>query len=92
VSDGRIRRRVVVHGRVQGVWFREGCRRQAEALGVAGWVRNRPDRTVEAVFEGPEAAVSAMVAWCHVGPRRARVDRVEQFDEVPIGAAAFEIR
>jgi acylphosphatase len=91
VSD-RVRRRVIVHGRVHGVWFRDSCRREAEAAGVAGWVRNRPDRTVEAVFEGPEAAVAALVAWCRTGPIRARVERVEQFDELPTGAPGFEIR
>lgn len=86
-----VRRRVVVHGRVQGVWFRDSCRHQAEAVGVAGWVRNGPDRTVEAVFEGPEAAVAAMVAWCHDGPIRARVDRVEELDELPRGETGFRI-
>lgn len=86
-----VRRRVVVHGRVQGVWFRDSCRHEAEAAGVAGWVRNRPDRTVEAVFEGPEVAVAALVAWCHEGPVRARVDRVEQLDERPIGEQGFRI-
>lgn len=86
-----VRRRVVVHGRVQGVWYRDSCRREAEAAGVAGWVRNRPDRTVEAVFEGPEDAVAAMVAWCRVGPIRARVDRVEELDEHPVGAEGFRI-
>ena len=87
-----LRRRVIVHGRVQGVWFRDACRREAEAAGVAGWVRNRPDRTVEAAFEGPAAAVTRLVAWCHEGPARARVDRVEEIDELPTGATDFAIR
>lgn len=87
-----VRRRVVVHGRVQGVWFRDSCRREAEAAGVAGWVRNRSDRTVEAVFEGPEAAVVGLVEWCRHGPVRARVDRVEEHDELPTGATGFTIR
>lgn len=86
-----MRRRVVVHGRVQGVWFRDSCRTEARAAGVSGWVRNRPDRTVEAVFEGPEAAVAALVAWCGVGPIRARVDRVEEVDELPTGESGFRI-
>ena len=85
------RRRVIVHGRVQNVWFRDSCRREAEVAGVAGWVRNRPDGTVEAAFEGPADAVAALVAWCHQGPPRARVDRVEQFDELPTGAIGFAI-
>lgn len=87
-----VRTRVVVHGRVQGVWFRDSCRREAEAAGVAGWVRNRPDRTVEAVFEGPAGAVAGMVAWCHEGPVRARVERVEQVDELPMGERGFAVR
>jgi acylphosphatase len=87
----RSRIRVIVHGRVQGVWFRESCRREAEAAGVAGWVRNRPDGTVEAAFEGPPAAVDALVAWCHTGPLRARVLRVERIDELPTGATEFRV-
>jgi len=83
--------RVIVHGRVQGVWFRDSCRHEAEAAGVAGWVRNRPDGTVEAAFEGPAAAVEALVAWCHVGPIRARVVRVERIEEDPTGATGFSV-
>ena len=64
-----IRRRVVVHGRVQGVYFRETVRRGAEARGIAGWVRNNRDGTVEAVFEGDDAAVAAVVSLCREGPR-----------------------
>lgn len=89
--SARVRRRVVVRGRVQGVWFRDSCRREAELAGVAGWVRNRPDRSVEAVFEGPADAVAAIVAWCHEGPIRARVDRVEEIDEPPVGESGFRI-
>jgi len=66
-----------IHGRVQGVWFRESMRREAERLGVTGWVRNAPDGSVEAVVQGPDAAVDALIAWAHVGPAAARVDRVE---------------
>ncbi|MFN8025260.1 MAG: acylphosphatase [Acidimicrobiia bacterium] len=87
-----IRKRVVVTGRVQGVWFRESCRREAEALGVAGWVRNRPDGTVEGVFEGSSGAVDRLVAWCHEGPARARVDRVEVTLETPQGEQGFAVR
>lgn len=63
-------------GRVQGVWFRESMRSEAERLGVTGWVRNAPDGSVEAVVQGPDAAVDALVAWAHGGPPQARVDRV----------------
>ncbi|MDA8256397.1 MAG: acylphosphatase [Betaproteobacteria bacterium] len=63
-------------GRVQGVWFRESMRSEAERLGVTGWVRNAPDGSVEAVVQGPDAAVDALVAWAHTGPPQARVDRV----------------
>jgi acylphosphatase len=87
-----VRRRVVVTGRVQGVWFRESCRREAEALDVAGWVRNRADGTVEGVVEGPPAAVDRMVAWCGDGPPRARVDRVAVTVETPAGEQGFAVR
>ncbi len=63
-------------GRVQGVWFRESMRREAERLGVAGWVRNRPDGSVEAVAQGPAGAVDALVEWARVGPPQARVERI----------------
>jgi acylphosphatase len=86
-----VRRRVFVTGMVQGVWFRETCRQEAESLGVQGWVTNRYDGRVEAVFEGEEAAVDRMVAWCHHGPRRARVDDVEVKQEEPEGARGFRV-
>lgn len=87
-----IRRRAIVHGRVQGVFFRDTTRRQAVARGVAGWVRNRPDATVEAVFEGEPDAVEALLAFCREGPRGAAVERVEVADEEPEGLAGFEVR
>ena len=71
-----VRAHVYISGRVQGVVFRESTRREAEAHGVSGWVRNLPDARVEAMFEGEEADVQALVQWCHRGPSRARVDRV----------------
>jgi acylphosphatase len=71
-----VRVRVVVTGRVQGVWFRESCREQARAAGLGGWVRNRGDGAVEAEFEGPPASVDRLVEWCRGGPPRARVDTV----------------
>ena len=65
-----------ITGRVQGVWYRESMRLEAERLGVTGWVRNRPDGSVEAVAQGAPAAVDALVEWAHVGPPQARVERV----------------
>lgn len=79
-------------GRVQGVFFRETCRREAAARGVRGWVRNRGDGTVEATFEGDPAAVAAMVAWCHSGPPLAHVESVEVRDEPAQGEIAFRVR
>jgi acylphosphatase len=83
--------RVVVSGRVQGVWFRDACRDMARAVGVSGWVRNRADGRVEAEFEGPPAAVQRMVAWCHDGPPRARVDGLEQETVATIGSQGFRV-
>jgi acylphosphatase len=82
----------VVHGRVQGVFFRDMVRRRAAERGVAGWVSNRPDGTVEAVFEGPPDAVDAMVRFAHEGPRGAEVEAVETHDEEPEGLTGFEVR
>ena len=90
---GRVRRRIVVRGRVQGVWFRGSTQEQAHRHAVAGWVRNRADGAVEAVFEGPEHAVEALVAYCRLGPRHARVDSIEVADEACDAALeGFEIR
>jgi acylphosphatase len=86
-----IRRRVVVHGHVQGVFFRDTVRRRASAGGVAGWVRNNRDGTVEAVFEGEREAVERLVAFCREGPRGARVDRLEVAEEEPEGLRAFAV-
>jgi acylphosphatase len=86
------RRRVVVHGRVQGVFFRDSTAQEARARGVAGWVRNCADGTVEAVFEGPAGAVRALVAWAGEGPEHARVERVEAHDEPAEGLRGFEVR
>ncbi|MFG2092342.1 acylphosphatase [Streptomyces sp. NPDC048612] len=87
-----IRRRVVVSGEVQGVFFRDTCRRTAEASGVAGWVRNLPDGTVEAVFEGEPERVRQLVDWAHTGPPSATVDAVSVREEEPEGLTGFEIR
>jgi acylphosphatase len=83
--------RVIVSGDVQGVFYRTSCARAAEEREVAGWVRNRDDGTVEAVFEGAPVAVAAMVAWCRAGPRDASVVGLESFDESPIGERGFRI-
>ena len=85
-------RRVRVHGRVQGVFFRDSCRAEAQARGVAGWVTNEPDGSVSAHLEGDPEAVAAVVAWCHDGPRHARVERVDEHDATPEGLAGFEVR
>jgi acylphosphatase len=87
-----IRKRVIAHGRVQGVFFRDSVRRRAESFGVGGWVRNRDDGTVEAVFEGDEGAVDAMVEFIREGPGRADVSRVEVNDEEPGSESGFQVR
>jgi acylphosphatase len=86
-----IRRRVVVSGRVQGVFFRDTLRRQAESRSVAGWASNREDGTLEAVFEGDPAAVEELVAFCRRGPSRADVSGIDVFDEEPEGLRTFRI-
>lgn len=85
---GTRRVRVVVSGRVQGVYFRATCAREAEDAGVSGWVRNRSDGRVEAVFEGRSDAVARMVAWMRHGPPDARVDTVEETEEPADGQGA----
>jgi acylphosphatase len=87
-----MRRRVVVHGRVQGVFFRDSVRRRAQTRGVEGWVTNRSDGAVEAVFEGDPDAVESMVEYSREGPGAADVDDVEVFEEEPEGLSGFEIR
>ncbi len=92
MSESTIRLYVVVHGRVQGVWFRESCREQAEAAGVAGFVSNEPDGTVAAAFEGAPDGVRRLVEWCRTGPRSAKVSGVEVGDEEPTGEVGFSVR
>lgn len=87
-----VRVRVVVSGRVQGVWFRDSCRDEARLAAVSGWVANRGDGGVEAVFEGPPAAVAGLVEWCRSGPARAQVTGIEVGDESPIGEVGFSVR
>jgi acylphosphatase len=83
---------VRIRGRVQGVFFRAEARARAESLGVAGWVRNAEDGSVEAVFESDEERVSSMVEWCRRGPGGAEVDDVEVRSEEPIGETGFSVR
>jgi acylphosphatase len=85
------RARVVVTGRVQGVFFRASCARRASDLGLAGWVRNRSDGAVEATFEGDTFAVEALVAWCRQGPPGAAVVDVDVLDEAPTGELGFRV-
>jgi acylphosphatase len=87
-----VRRRVVVSGRVHGVWFRESCRQQAQREGVGGSVRNVEDGTVEAIFEGPPASVDRLVAWCRTGPPQAIVESVSTSDCRVIGEVTFQVR
>ena len=87
-----IRRRVLVHGRVQGVAFRYSVRRMAQQRGVAGWVSNRADGTVEAVFEGEPDAVERLVDFSREGPRGAEVERVDVTDEEAEGLSGFDVR
>lgn len=87
-----IARRVLVAGRVQGVFFRASCAEEAVAAGVSGWVRNLPDGRVEACFEGEPGPVEHMVGWCHEGPPSARVTTVEVHEAAPTGAQGFEVR
>ncbi len=87
-----IRRRVVVHGLVQGVFFRDSCRREAQQRGVTGWIENAYDGTVRAELEGSPEAVDAVVAWCRRGPSGAHVSRIEVLDLEPAGDRSFEVR
>jgi acylphosphatase len=83
---------LVVDGRVQGVWFRETTRQQAERLGVAGWVRNLPDGRVEAVYEGAAGPVNRLLSWTHEGPDLAMVTHVVVEEQTPQGERGFRVR
>ena len=87
-----VRRRAVAHGRVQGVFFRDSTRREAERRGVSGWASNTSDGTVECVFEGSAEAVDAMVEFVRRGPGHASVDRVDLSEEPPQGLSGFSVR
>lgn len=87
-----VRRRITAEGRVQGVFFRDSTRKEAERRGVAGWVRNTGDGTVEAVFEGEPDAVDALVELCRGGPGHASVERLDVAEEEPEGLSGFQVR
>ncbi len=87
-----VRCRVIVRGRVHGVFFRDTCERVAIGLCLRGWVRNRADGTVEVVAEGSREAVSSLLAWCREGPPRARVDGLDLADEPLAGERGFRVK
>jgi acylphosphatase len=87
-----VRRRVIASGRVQGVFFRDSTRREAERRGVAGWARNTADGTVESVFEGTPEAVDAMIEYVRAGPGHAEVEDVQVSEEEPEGLSGFQTR
>lgn len=91
-TGARDAREVTVRGIVQGVGFRFHCVDEAERLGVTGWVRNDPDGSVAALFEGTPEAVDALVDWCRSGPAHARVDAVDARPVAPTGARTFSVR
>jgi acylphosphatase len=92
MSTEMIRRRLIVHGKVQGVFFRDSTREAAQNEGVAGFAINRPDGSVEVVLEGPPDAVDSVAGYVRRGPSSARVENVESHDEAPEGLNGFEIR
>ena len=91
MSPETVARTVRVHGLVQGVCFRDSCRREAVRHQVTGWIRNDYDGSVHACFEGAPDTVEAMVAWCRVGPSHAHVERVDVEDQASTGRTTFEI-
>ncbi len=92
MADERIRRRVTVEGRVQGVFFRDSVRQRAQSHAVSGWVTNRADGAVEAVFEGTPNDVERLIAFARTGPRQAEVDKVDVREEEPEGLSGFQVR
>ena len=92
MAESIVRARALVIGRVQGVWFRQSTADEAHALGVAGWVRNLPDGSVEAVFEGPPAVVERALDYVRTGPPRAAVSSVDVTREEPTGEKGFAVR
>jgi acylphosphatase len=92
MAEDTIRRHLMISGEVQGVFFRETARRKATEAGVAGWITNRPDGRVEAVFEGPAEAVDELVEFCRVGPTAATVENVDVETEETEGLSGFDVR
>ncbi len=92
MPESPVRRRVRASGRVQGVFFRDSVRREAERRGAAGWARNCGDGSVEAVFEGPQDAVSALVDFCRAGPGHSQVNHLDVEPEEPEGLSGFDVR
>jgi acylphosphatase len=92
MAESPVRRRIRATGRVQGVFFRDSTRREADLRSVAGWVRNCGDGSVEAVFEGPPDAVSALVDFTRAGPGHAQIDALDVEPEDPEGLAGFNVR
>jgi acylphosphatase len=92
VSENRVARLVVVHGRVQGVFFRDSCRREALEAGVDGWVSNAADGSLHAQFEGTSEGVERLVSWTRRGPRHATVERVDVHEVQVEGLSGFEVR
>jgi acylphosphatase len=92
MSEDTVRRHVTVSGDVQGVFFRETARRKATEAGVSGWITNRSDGRVEAVFEGPAEAVDDLVEYCRVGPTAATVEDVDVQTEEAEGLSGFDVR
>jgi acylphosphatase len=92
MAPSHVRRRVTVHGHVQGVFFRDTTRRHAREAGVSGWVCNRSDGAVEAILEGPAEAVDEVLRFLRHGPRGASVEDVEVREEEPEGLSGFEVR
>jgi len=92
-SREQLRAHVIIHGLVQGVWFRASTKDEADRIGVTGWVRNLPDGSVEAVFEGEKKKVEEIVGWCHRGPSGANVNHVEiDWDQFKKEFGHFTIR
>jgi acylphosphatase len=91
VPDSTIRRRLIAHGRVQGVFFRDSLRERARSEGVSGWAENRSDGAVEMVLEGPPDAVEKLVHYVEQGPGSAHVESLESHDEEPEGLSSFEV-
>ncbi len=92
MTEDTVRARVLVRGRVQGVWFRQSTTDEARALGAAGWVRNTEDGAVEAVFEGRRATVERALDYVRTGPPRAEVTSVDVTWEEPLGEGSFVVR